>query len=141
MINLKTIFESGLPATPLYLVNAVKNLCNKIVIEQSVLNDIALMATGSDITSLLSVNNLIEIARCIKTRGVILLENDTDASLVGGICSPVETWTLFNPGTDVSVAIAWIDRSGSSVIYHRIEMYVNYSTKKVILADAFYKIL
>jgi hypothetical protein len=141
MINFKSIFESGLPLTPMYLVQSLKSLFNKIFIEKSKLEDIMLMQTGSDITSVISVAELVEIARCIKTRGSVLIEDDTDATLSGGICTPLETWTLFNEDRDVSIAIAWINRSGSSVIYKRLEMYVNYSTNKVILSSADYKSL
>ena len=141
MLNLKTTFENALPLTPKFLVNTLKSLCNKIIIEQSILDEIALRPNESDITSLLGVADAVAIARCIKTNGTILIKDDTDQSLVGGITSPLSTWTLCNEGTDVSIAIAWIDRSGSSVIYHRLEMYVNYSTNKVILADASYKSL
>lgn len=141
MVNLKKVFKSGLPLTPMYLVNSLLNLWNKIVIERSVLDEIALMASGSDITSLLGVTDLIEIAKCIKSRGEILIEDNSGQTFTGGIISPLSTWTLCNEGTDVSIAIAWVDKSGSSIFYHRLEMYVNYSTNKVILADAFYKSL
>lgn len=141
MVNFKTIFKNGLPLTPKFLVKTLQNLCNKIVIEQSKLDAIALMANGSDITSLFGVTNLVEIARCIKSRGEIFIEDDTGSTLTGGITSPLSTWTLCNEGTDVSVAIGWIDKSGESIIYHGLEMYVKYSTNKVILADAFYKML
>lgn len=141
MINFKKVFESGLPATPLYLVQSMKSLFNKISIEQSKLEEIMLMPNGSDITSIISVSELVEIAKCIKTRGTILIEDDEDANLVGGICTPLETWTLFNEGTDVSAAIAWVNASGSSVIHKRVEMYVNYSTNKVMLSSTNYKSL
>lgn len=141
MLNLKTTFENALPLTPRFLVTILKSLCNKIIVERSVLDEIALSPSESDITSLLGVNEVIEIARCIKSNGTVLIKEDTDPTLVGGILIPLSTWTLLNEGTDVSIAIAWVDRSGSSVVYHRLEMYVDYSVNKVILADAFYKVL
>lgn len=141
MVNLRKILDSQLPLSITQVVKTLRDLSNKVVIEKSILDEIALMPSGSDITSLLGVTELTEIAECIKLRGSILIEYDTDLNLVGGIYSPIETWTLYNPTTDVSVAIAWIDKSGSSVIYHRLEMYVDFASNKVILSDAPYKAL
>lgn len=141
MFNLKELFEDSLPLTPRFLVNTLKGLCNKIIVNKSVLDEIALMPSNGDITSLISVEELTEIARCIKTRGTILIEDDTDPTLAGGHYAPISMFAIFNEDVDVSAAIAWIEWSGSSVIYHHLEMYVKYSTNQVILSNASYKIL
>lgn len=141
MTNFRKVFNDFLPLTITRVTAFLHVLMHRIVIDRTVVDELHLMQTGSDITSYISVAELVDIAETVKSGAQIFIYDNTDPTLKGGYTTAINSYALYNPGTDASVCFGWIDKGTSSVIYKELEFYVDYSTNKVKLANAFYKSL